>query len=184
MACVGIGEATGPRVEDTVETGDEHVGRDAGSQRLIDSPEHLPRRVVRSLSDGPEHTAGGRHHERCRHTLARCVPHNQAQATVFQLEEVIEVSSYLPGRSVARVDIPTLERGHRLGQRSLLDAPSNVQLLFDAFAGLCLLLETLLTGLYFPPHEDRRRNLRNEVGEANHIFAIRSDLWVVHCTAL
>ena len=55
----------------------------------------------------------------------------------------------------------------------------NVQLLFDAFTGMCLLLETLLTGLYFSPHEDRRRNLRDEVCEADHIFAIRADMCVV-----
>jgi hypothetical protein len=54
-----------------------------------------------------------------------------------------------------------------------------VQLLFDTLAGMCFLLETLLSGLYFTPHVDRRRNLRDEVCEANHRFAIRLDLCAV-----
>src|SRR3712207_214533 len=75
--------------------------------------------------------------------------------------------------------MPALQGGHCLGKRSLLDAPSHVQLLLDALAGMCFLLEASLTGLNLSPHAYRRRNLRDEVCEADHILAIRLDVWVV-----
>jgi hypothetical protein len=62
-----------------------------------------------------------------------------------------------------------------------------VQLLFDAFAGMCILLEALLTRLYLSPHKDRRRNLRDEVCEADHKFTIRPDMcvvrWIIRCVS-
>src|SRR5215210_5487608 len=43
VARVGVGEATVTRVEDTIEAGDEHVGRYVGKERLVDSLKYLSR---------------------------------------------------------------------------------------------------------------------------------------------
>jgi hypothetical protein len=35
------------------------------------------------------------------------IPDNHSQATVFELQEIVEVSSYLSGRLVVGIDLPT-----------------------------------------------------------------------------
>src|ERR687894_792271 len=44
VACVGVGEAPTPRVEDGVEAGDKHVGWYVGDQRVVDPSQYIPRR--------------------------------------------------------------------------------------------------------------------------------------------
>src|SRR5215212_1618491 len=78
VACVSVPQASALGIEDAVEAGYEHVGRDAGKQRLVYPREYLPRRGgVRPLSGELEHTAGGGHNKRCRYPLARCVAHHE-----------------------------------------------------------------------------------------------------------
>src|SRR5215211_5956868 len=65
VARVGVGEGTAPRVDDGIEAGDEHVGRDASQQRLVDPLKYLPRRrgvqglsgelTPSALIHGPKH---------------------------------------------------------------------------------------------------------------------------------
>jgi len=41
MAGVGVAQESALGIEDGVEAGDKHVGRDVGKERLVDSSEHL-----------------------------------------------------------------------------------------------------------------------------------------------
>ena len=59
-----------------------------------------------ALGYGTQHAAGAGHNQGSRHALTRCVPHDDAQLSVLQLEEVVEVSSYLSGWLVEWGDLP------------------------------------------------------------------------------
>src|ERR671920_658294 len=120
----GVSEAhtSAPGIEDSVEAGYEHVWRDVGHQGIVDPFQDISRRVVGGLGYGTKHAAGARHHERRGHPLARGVPHDEAKAFLGKHEEVVEVSTHLPGRLVERRDLPALQGRHLLGQRGMLDA--------------------------------------------------------------
>src|ERR671916_975291 len=133
MACVGVAQASALRLKDGVEAGDEHVERDTSQQRLVDLLEYLTGGGGAQGSSGElEHAAGCGHHQRCRHALARSVPHNHSQPTLRKEVEVVEVAPHFPGGPVVWKDLPTLHFGHLLGQRGLLDAPRYPELLLDA----------------------------------------------------
>jgi hypothetical protein len=68
-----------------------------------------------------------------RHALAGGVPHDEAQASIFVLEEVVEVATNLPSRLVVSRYLPAVELGGRLGKELPLDLASDLQLLLDAF---------------------------------------------------
>jgi hypothetical protein len=88
MPGIGVSEASSLWVQERVDAGDEHIGWDAGRQRLVDPPEYLARRVRRP-GDGAQHAAGRGHNHSCRHTLARGVIYYEAKLAAFQLEKVI-----------------------------------------------------------------------------------------------
>src|SRR5215212_10575536 len=101
VTCVGVAQGSAFGIEDSVEAGDEHVGRDTDSQRFVDALKNLPRRGGhRGLSGELQHAASGGHHKRCRYTLACCVTHDHSQPTLRKKVEVVEISSYLPGGPV------------------------------------------------------------------------------------
>src|SRR5918998_6307411 len=108
MTGVGIGKASALGIEDGVEAGDEHVGRDVGKERLVDSLEHLPRRGGVALGCKPQHAAGCGHDQSRWHPLARCVPHHKPQTALREVVEVVEVSSYLVSGPVEGSDLPAL----------------------------------------------------------------------------
>src|SRR5918992_2856779 len=109
MTGVSVAQVPALALKDGVEAGDEHVGRDANSQRLVHSLKNLARRRgLRRLSGKLEHAAGGGHNQGCRHALAGCVPHDQPQSALSEGMEVVEVSSYLSGRPVEGSNLPTL----------------------------------------------------------------------------
>src|ERR687895_287130 len=115
MACVGVAQGGALWLEDGVEAGDEHVLGYASIQRLVDLREYLSRRGgVQGSSGELQHAAGGGHHKRCWHSLARCVPHHESQSTLREEVEVVEVSSYLPGWLVVVGYLPALELGQVL----------------------------------------------------------------------
>src|SRR5215217_1351594 len=144
MARVGVAQASAPRVEDGVEAGHEHVEGDASQQCLINPLKYLTRRGgVQSLGGELEHAAGCRHHQRCWHSLARCVSHHDSQPTLRERVEVVEVASHFPSRSVVGRDLPALQLGHFLGERGMLDAPGYPKLLLDQLALVYLLHEIL-----------------------------------------
>src|SRR5215216_7817672 len=137
VACVSVSQGSALGLEDGVEAGYEHVGWDASEQRLVDPDQYLPRRRgIQALSGELQLAAGGGHHKRCGYALAGGIPHCEPQAALGEEMEVVEVSSHLPGRLVEREDLPTLQLGHLLGKRGLLDAPRHPKLLLHA---LCLL---------------------------------------------
>src|SRR5919112_4365208 len=132
-------------VEDGVEAGYEHVGGDAGYQRLVDLSQYLTRRKgVRPLSGELKHAAGGGHHKCCRHALACCVSHHHSQPTLREEVKVVEVTPYLSGRLVEGADLPAFQGGHLLGERGLLDASSHPHLLLYALSLALYLCEALL----------------------------------------
>src|SRR5215218_11033109 len=120
VARVSVAQAPILRIEDTIEAGDERARGYVCNQRFVDPSQYLTRGFPR-LNDGPEHAAGRSHHKGSRHTMAGGVPHYQPQAPVFQFEEVVEVSSHFPSRSVVGCYPPAIEFGCRLGQELLLD---------------------------------------------------------------
>jgi hypothetical protein len=127
VTSVGVAQATALGVEDGIEAGYEHVGRNVGRQRLVDPFEYFPRRAgVQGLGDCPQHAAGGGHHQRRWYALARGVSHNQSQSAVRKEVEVVEVAADFAGRLVVVGDLPALQYGHGLGERGLLDAPRHL----------------------------------------------------------
>ena len=73
MSGIGVSEAFALWIQERVEAGDEHIGWDAGRQRLVDPPEYLAWRI-RRLGDGAQHAASRGHNQGCRHALTRSVP--------------------------------------------------------------------------------------------------------------
>ena len=71
-------------------------------------------RGVPELSGELQHTAGGGHHQRCRHPLARRVAHDHSQPPLGKKVEVVEVSSHLSSRLVEGGDLPAFQLGHLL----------------------------------------------------------------------
>src|SRR5215217_6433148 len=143
MTGVGVPQARALGVEDGVKAGDEHVGWDVSDQRIVDTSQYFSWRL-RGLGYGTEHAAGAGHHQGCRHTLARCVSHDQSQSTFREEVEVVEVSSYLPGWLVVGSDLPALQSGHPLGQGGLLDPSRHPHLLLYALALALYLCKALL----------------------------------------
>src|SRR5215217_3418051 len=143
VSCVGVTEASALRLQESVEAGHEHVGWDAGAQRLVDPSEYLARRI-RRLGDGAKHAAGRGHYEGCRHALARCVPYYEAKPAVFQLEEIVEIATNLACRVVVGSDLPAFQCRHFLRERGLLDALRHQKLLLDPLTLAYLFLQALL----------------------------------------
>src|SRR5919112_2409960 len=142
VAGVGVSQGTALWVEDGVEAGDEHVLRDACQQCLVDLREYLPGRGgAQGLSGYLQHAAGGRHHKRCRYALTGSIPHHEAQPTLREQMEVVEVAPNLPSWLVAWRDHPTLQGGHLLGQGGFLDASGHPKLLGDTLAHQSELVE-------------------------------------------
>src|ERR671921_1207107 len=100
-----------------------------------------------ALGYGTEHAAGAGHHQGSRHPLARRISHDEAQASLRKLEEVVEVSSHLPSWLVEGCDLPALQLGHALWERGLLDASRYPELLLYTLSLDPLLLWTLLRQL-------------------------------------
>src|SRR5688572_32895069 len=82
------------RLEDGVEAGDEHVGRDVADDHVVYPLEDLARRVE-ALGGGAKHGTGRRHHYGGGHALVRHVTDDEAEAAVFELQEVVEVAAHL-----------------------------------------------------------------------------------------
>src|SRR5215207_390621 len=105
MPGIGVGEAAALGIEDGIETGDEHVGRDVGKERLIDSLEHLPR-WRGALGCKAQHPAGGGHDQSRWDALARGVSYYQTKLALRERMEVVEVSSHLSGWPLEGGDLP------------------------------------------------------------------------------
>src|SRR5215211_8747634 len=131
MTGVGVAQASALWVEDGVEAGDERARGYLRDQRLVDASQNLSRRLQR-LNDGPQHAASRGHYQGCGHAMTGSVPHYQPEATARKFQEVVEVSSHLPSRSVVGRYPPAVEFGRRLGQELLLDPAGDLQLLLDA----------------------------------------------------
>src|SRR5215217_1650588 len=117
VACVGVSQGSALWVEDGVEAGYEHVLRDACQQCLVDLLKYLPGRGgAQGLSGYLQHAAGCGHHKRCRYALTGSIPHHEAQPTLGEVVEVVEVAPNLPSWLVAWRDHPTLQGGHLLGE--------------------------------------------------------------------
>src|SRR5215207_3634145 len=101
-------------------------------------------RRVRCLSGKLQHAAGGGHDQGRWHSLARRVPHHEAQPILGEEVEVVKVAPSLPSWLVVGRDLPALQCGHFLRERGLLDAPCHPKLLLDALSFDPLLFEVLL----------------------------------------
>jgi hypothetical protein len=89
---------------------------------------------------GVQHRAGDRHHDGSRYTLAANVSNDKPQTTVFDFEEVVEVSAHLAGRLGVGRHVVAWKPGQRFRQESLLDQACDPELLFDTLSFLSLLL--------------------------------------------
>src|SRR5215216_1105544 len=110
MARVSVAQASALGLEDGVEAGNEHVGRDASHQRLVDPLKYLPwRGGIQGLSYRPEHRTGCTHGQSRWHALTGSVPYGYSHPPLSEVEEVVEVPSHLPGRLVVGGDLPSLQ---------------------------------------------------------------------------
>src|SRR5215208_2998235 len=108
VACVCVHQGTTLRVEDGAKAGDKLVGWDTGQHCLVDPRQYLFWRGAQGCGYASEQGARRAHHEGRWHSFTRGVPHGEAHPAVIYLEEVVEVSSYLPSRQVVRSDLPVL----------------------------------------------------------------------------
>ena len=147
-------------IEHSVEAGDEHLLGHVGTQVVIHPLQHRAG-LDQALSRGPEHAAGGGHHQGGRHTLVGDVADDESDPPVRQGDDVIEVASHLPRGLVISGHLPTRKLGKLLGQEVLLDQPGDLELLLEALPGhgLSLLLADELAD------PQRRRRLSGEIVE-------------------
>src|SRR5215208_5716536 len=140
VAGIGVLQSTNPAIQDGGQAGDKHVGGNIRVKNVVDLFQYLSWRWRAQTVGGVQHRAGDRHHDGSRNTLAANVPNDKPQTTVFEFEEVVEVSTDLAGRLVVGRHVVAWNPGQRFRQESLLDQASNLQLLFDALPLLSLLL--------------------------------------------
>src|SRR5215216_343781 len=122
MASVGVPQSTAMWVEDGVEAGDEHVGRDVCTEDLVGFHQRLPRRRA-SLGNGAKDALGVGHQHGCRYPLAGDVADDETQVAIRQLEEVVEVAAHLTSGLIVFGDLPAVELRYGLRKQGLLDAP-------------------------------------------------------------
>src|SRR5215208_4476720 len=133
---VGVDKMAALGVEDAIEAGDERARGYVRNQRFVHPSQNLPRGLQR-LNDGPQHAASRCHHQRRGHTMTGGVSYHQSQSSVRKLQEVVEVSTDLPSRSVVGSYLPAIELRCRLGQELLLDLTGYLQFVLDALSGFC-----------------------------------------------
>ncbi len=85
MTGVGVSEMSALWVENAIEAGDEHAGRDVCIEDLVGLLQRLARRGTPSLGNGAEDALCIGHHQRLRYAMTGGVPYYQSQPTVFQL---------------------------------------------------------------------------------------------------
>src|SRR5438876_961679 len=88
MSCIGISHEPTCWIENGIETGDKHHGRDFCIEQFVDSCEYLAWRSC-PLGCGTKHSAGGCHHQGCRDTFTGDITNDKTQSTVFKLEEIV-----------------------------------------------------------------------------------------------
>src|ERR671921_2119662 len=94
VARIGVAQRAVPWVEDGVEASDKHAGWHVGQEHFINLCQYTPRLGTSSLGDGAKDALRVSHHQRCRNTMAGGVTNHQSQPTVFELEEVVEISAH------------------------------------------------------------------------------------------
>ena len=141
VAGVREAEQAAPRVEHGVEAGDEHLLRHIGAEVVVHALEHGAG-VDQTLRGGPQHAAGGRHHERRGNALVGHVPDQEHDAAVVQGDHVVEVAAHLTRRAIVGRHLPSGQIRQLPGQEVLLDQAGDLELLLEALArrGLGLLL--------------------------------------------
>ena len=82
------------RIEHSVEAGDEHLLGHVGTEVVVHPLQHVPG-LDQPLSRGPQDAAGGRHHQRGRHTLVGDVADDEPDPPVGQRNDVVEVTAHL-----------------------------------------------------------------------------------------
>ena len=134
MAGVGEAEQSALGVEHAVQAGDEHLLRHVGAEVLVDPLQHGAG-LDDPLRRGPQHAAGGRHHERRRDALVGHIADDQAHSAVRQRDHVVEVAADLARRPVVGGHLPARQVRQLLGEEVLLDQPRHLKLLLEALAG-------------------------------------------------
>src|SRR5918998_894069 len=109
MTGVGVEEAPALRLEDAVEAGDECVGWHVRMQDLVGLLQYPPRSDAISLGYGAQHALGVRHNQSRRDPLAGDIAYNQANPTILQAEEVVEVAADLSRGLVVVGYLPAFE---------------------------------------------------------------------------
>src|SRR5215204_5819072 len=142
VAGVGIDETPALWIEDGIQAGNEHVGWYVSDQLFVRPFQDLPR-WEETLGRDTQHGAGRRHHQRGGYALVGHIPNHETQASIFQLECIVEVTSYLACGLVVGCYVVSRELGQCLGQEGLLDEACDPEFLLDA---LPLLRLTLLLG--------------------------------------
>src|ERR671910_1626176 len=108
---VGVSHPALRWVEDSVEAGDEHVGRKVCTEDFVGLLQHLTRGETCSLGDGAKHALGAGHYQSRRYPFAGGVTYDEAHTAVVQVQEVVEVAAYLSCRPVVVGYPPPLELG-------------------------------------------------------------------------
>ena len=126
-------EAPGVGLEDAVQAGHEHAGRHLGREQLVRPGEDLAGLDEPGRLGAQDRMCPG-HHERGGNALVGDVAHDDADASLAEVDEVVEVAADDPGRAVVRGDLPLREVGQLARQELLLDELRDLELLLVALA--------------------------------------------------
>src|ERR671914_313173 len=85
VASVGKDETPAVGIEDGIQAGDEHVGRDVYNQRFVRPLQDL-RRWEETLGRDTQHGAGRRHYQRGGYALVGHITNDETEASIVQLE--------------------------------------------------------------------------------------------------
>src|SRR6476659_9670346 len=82
-------------------------------------------------SHSPQESTADCHEKRGRYALARNITDREPQTHAVKKEEVVEISTDLPGRSHAGGDFEFVSAGNDFRQNGLLQLRSDSQLMFE-----------------------------------------------------
>src|SRR2546430_16831425 len=132
MTCIGISHESACWIENGIETGNKHPGRDFCIEQFVGSREYLAWRSC-LLGCSTDHSARGSHHQSCWNTFTSDITNDKTQSAVFKRKEIVEIATDLTSRLVEWNEVPSTYGRHVLGHNGALNLLSGAQFLLDAF---------------------------------------------------
>ena len=129
VAGVAVGQRSGTRIEDAIESGYEHVRAGIGQDALVRRVQHLLGPVGVFEGIGANQGAAQSHKQRRAGAFVGHIGDQDAQAPVGQLHQIVKVARRLPGRPQRGRQLPAVDVWQGGGQKAGLDLGRHGQFL-------------------------------------------------------